>query len=177
MTESTVFISYSHKDEKWKDRLRPHLGVLEQAGRITIWDDRQIDTGAEWYNEIQQAMELFRAVGDRLGEANTLKAIGNLHLDQGNGEQGLEMLDQALNLYQLVGDRVGQANICWGLGLRLVNNGALQEAEPLLTQAVDLARQFSPDHPVTEHWTAVLTEVRAQLARAEGSEAAQPTGE
>jgi tetratricopeptide (TPR) repeat protein len=53
----TVFISYSHKDEGWKDRLRPHLGVLEQQDRITIWDDRQIDAGATWYDEIKQAME------------------------------------------------------------------------------------------------------------------------
>jgi tetratricopeptide (TPR) repeat protein len=147
--------------------------TLQAIGDVQQFRDER-DAALESY---RQALELFRAVGDRLGEANTLKAIGNLHLDQGNGEQGLEMLDQAFNLYQLVGDRVGQANIYWGLGLRLVNNGALQEAEPLLTQAVDLARQFAPDHPVTEHWTAVLTEVRAQLARAEGSEAAQPTGE
>jgi tetratricopeptide (TPR) repeat protein len=53
----TVFISYSHKDEEWKDRLRPHLKMLEQAGRIRIWDDRDIDAGAQWYNDIMQAMD------------------------------------------------------------------------------------------------------------------------
>src|SRR2546421_828041 len=53
----TIFISYSHKDEEWKDRLRPHLKMLEQAGRIVIWDDRDIDGGAQWYNEIKQAMD------------------------------------------------------------------------------------------------------------------------
>jgi tetratricopeptide (TPR) repeat protein len=53
----TVFISYSHKDEDWKNRLRPHLKVLEQAGRIVIWDDRDIDAGAQWYNHIMAAME------------------------------------------------------------------------------------------------------------------------
>ncbi len=57
MNNPTVFISYSHKDEAWKDRLRPHLGVLEKAGRINIWDDRRIDGGAGWYDEIMQAME------------------------------------------------------------------------------------------------------------------------
>jgi tetratricopeptide (TPR) repeat protein len=53
----TVFISYSHKDEIWKDRLRPHLGVLEKAGRLTVWDDRGIDGGATWYDEIKRVME------------------------------------------------------------------------------------------------------------------------
>jgi hypothetical protein len=57
MPSPSVFISYSHKDEKWKDYLRPHLGMLEKAGRLTIWDDRSIDGGATWYPEIKQAME------------------------------------------------------------------------------------------------------------------------
>ena len=57
MTKPTVFISYSHRDERWKDLLRSHLGVLEQTGRITVWDDRQIDGGEEWYPEIVAAME------------------------------------------------------------------------------------------------------------------------
>ena len=57
MTLPTVFISYSHKDEAWKDLLRPHLGVLEQQDCITIWDDRQIDPGGRWFNEIKQVMD------------------------------------------------------------------------------------------------------------------------
>ena len=56
MVTPTVFISYSHKDETWKNRLRPHLGLLEKTGRLTIWDDRSIDGGASWYPEIQKAM-------------------------------------------------------------------------------------------------------------------------
>jgi len=57
MTMPTVFISYSHKDEALKDLLRPHLGVLEKHDRITIWDDRQIDPGGKWFNEIKQVMD------------------------------------------------------------------------------------------------------------------------
>ena len=57
MTLPTVFISYSHKDEYWKKRLHPHLGVLEKQDRITIWDDRQIDPGGKWFNEIKQVMD------------------------------------------------------------------------------------------------------------------------
>ena len=57
MTQPTVFISYSHQDEVWKDRLLPHLKVLEQVGRITTWVDRKIDAGDTWYDEIKQAME------------------------------------------------------------------------------------------------------------------------
>ncbi len=52
-----VFLSYSHKDEEWKDRLKPHLIMLEKCDRLKYWDDRKIDTGASWYPEIQAAME------------------------------------------------------------------------------------------------------------------------
>ncbi len=53
----TVFVSYSHKDETWKDKLLPQLRALEQAGRIAVWDDRKIDGGDKWYPEIKAAME------------------------------------------------------------------------------------------------------------------------
>ena len=53
-----VFVSYSHQDEKWKNRLLPHLRSLELAGvQLKVWEDRQIDGGSTWYTEIRQAME------------------------------------------------------------------------------------------------------------------------
>jgi len=52
----SVFLSYSHKDEVWKDRLKTHLGVLEAEGRLDIWDDRRIEAGTDWFEEIQDAM-------------------------------------------------------------------------------------------------------------------------
>jgi tetratricopeptide (TPR) repeat protein len=52
----SVFISYSHKDEKWKDRLVRHLGVLQRQAAFDVWDDRRIVAGDDWYNEIQTAL-------------------------------------------------------------------------------------------------------------------------
>ncbi|EXJ14095.1 hypothetical protein [Imhoffiella purpurea] len=40
-----VFLSYSHRDETWKDRVAKHLGVLAGEGR-EVWDDRSGD--AAW---------------------------------------------------------------------------------------------------------------------------------
>jgi tetratricopeptide (TPR) repeat protein len=56
----TVFISYSHKDEPWKDRLLPQLKSLQQLDRIVVWDDRKIDAGDKWYPEIKEGMEKAR---------------------------------------------------------------------------------------------------------------------
>lgn len=52
----TVFISYSHADTKWKDRLVKQLGVLDQQGLLEVWEDRLIGAGQDWYKEIQKAM-------------------------------------------------------------------------------------------------------------------------
>src|SRR5262245_20474349 len=53
----TVFISYSHQDEAWKNKLLPHLHALEQAGvGLRVLHDRKIDAGDQWYPEIQDAM-------------------------------------------------------------------------------------------------------------------------
>jgi hypothetical protein len=57
MSKPSVFISYSHKDEAWKDRLVSHLGVLQQEGLLDIWEDRRIGAGEDWYPEIQKAID------------------------------------------------------------------------------------------------------------------------
>src|SRR5205085_11864074 len=56
-TKPVVFISYSHGDGKWKDLLLKHLGVLRSQGMIEIWQDRDIEAGADWHKNIQEAMK------------------------------------------------------------------------------------------------------------------------
>jgi tetratricopeptide (TPR) repeat protein len=56
MIQPTAFISYSHKDEAWKGRVVTHLGVLQREGLLDVWDDRRIETGTDWYPEIEAAM-------------------------------------------------------------------------------------------------------------------------
>lgn len=48
-----IFISYSHKDEDWKDEFLSHLHVLKKHKGISIWDDRQIKVGDDWYPKIK----------------------------------------------------------------------------------------------------------------------------
>lgn len=57
-TRQGVFVSYSHRDKKWLDRLKE---VLKPAlGQETIWDDTQIGPGASWAEEIEHAIESAR---------------------------------------------------------------------------------------------------------------------
>jgi hypothetical protein len=43
-----VFLSYSHVDEAWKDRVSRQLAVLTEEGLLDVWDDRRIGAGADW---------------------------------------------------------------------------------------------------------------------------------
>lgn len=56
LKKNEVFISYSHKDEDWKDRLVTHLHVLQMQDMIDVWDDRRIELGDDWKPEIEEAI-------------------------------------------------------------------------------------------------------------------------
>ncbi|NUO83672.1 TIR domain-containing protein [candidate division KSB1 bacterium] len=51
-----IFLSYSHKDEAWKDRLVTQHGVLQMQDLLEIWEDRQIATGDDWLPAIEIAL-------------------------------------------------------------------------------------------------------------------------
>lgn len=57
MTNDTIFISYSHKDEPFKDKLVTQLGVLQKEGLINMWEDRCIGAGEDWYKKIEEAIQ------------------------------------------------------------------------------------------------------------------------
>ena len=50
----SVFLSYSHKDEKYKDALETHLKILVRKNIINNWHDRKIIPGQEWEKEIDK---------------------------------------------------------------------------------------------------------------------------
>ncbi len=51
-----VFVSYSHADKKWLERLKVHLKPLERDHQIVIWNDTKLRSGDKWLVEINKAL-------------------------------------------------------------------------------------------------------------------------
>jgi hypothetical protein len=56
MPQCPIFISYSHKDNREKEKLLTQLGVLQNAGFIDVWSDSRIEAGEDWQRAMEQAM-------------------------------------------------------------------------------------------------------------------------
>ena len=54
---SSLFFSYSHKDEALRDRLEVHLAALKREGAISTWHDRRITAGDVLGQRIDEQLE------------------------------------------------------------------------------------------------------------------------
>lgn len=57
MDRHTVFVSYSHRDRRYLDRLRVHLRPLERQGIVDLWADTRLQAGSRWREEIASAID------------------------------------------------------------------------------------------------------------------------
>lgn len=60
-TRTKVFISYSHADKRWLERLERHLKPLIREGYLDCWDDTHIRPGDDWQQEIRTALDTAQA--------------------------------------------------------------------------------------------------------------------
>lgn len=52
--EVKIFVSYSHKDELFKQELETHLSLLKRQNLISVWNDRRIEPGDNWASKIDE---------------------------------------------------------------------------------------------------------------------------
>ncbi|HKP12653.1 MAG TPA: toll/interleukin-1 receptor domain-containing protein, partial [Blastocatellia bacterium] len=64
-----VFFSYSHKDEKLRDKLADHLRILERQSVISSWHDRRITAGSEWAGQIDEHLNTAHVILLLISEA------------------------------------------------------------------------------------------------------------
>ena len=94
----------------------------------------------------QNSLALYRLLSDGsstpqtilLGEANTLKVIGDVQQFRDDREGALASYGQALELFRQVGARLGEANVLAALGQLELTRGQSTQAKILLHEAVQI---------------------------------------
>ncbi len=56
-THRKLFISYSHRDKTFLDRLLIHLSPLAQEGVIDLWVDTKLTAGEQWKETIEESLQ------------------------------------------------------------------------------------------------------------------------
>lgn len=56
-SKKTIFVSYSHKDTIYLERIKIHLKPLERKGVIKLWSDTLILSGEKWKEKIEVALD------------------------------------------------------------------------------------------------------------------------
>ncbi len=90
----------------------------------------------------EQALPLYRQVGDQEGEATTLNNIGMVYVALGHQQQALAYLGQALPLRRQAGDRGGEATTLNNIGAAYNALGDKQQALAYYEQALPIRRQM-----------------------------------
>jgi tetratricopeptide (TPR) repeat protein len=92
-----------------------------------------------------QALERFNAIGDRLGQANVLKAIGDVQQFRDDRDAALDSYAQALERFNAIGSLLGQANVLQSQGkLYLQQNDpeAIQKGAEMFDRALALYQEI-----------------------------------
>ncbi|MEU1486699.1 BTAD domain-containing putative transcriptional regulator [Streptomyces sp. NPDC005752] len=87
---------------------------------------------------LQEAIEAFRADGNRPGEASALCNLSRIHLALARTDSAVELAQQGIAIYDRLGLALRLANGRYALGLALTQAGRLSEALEQLTQALGI---------------------------------------
>jgi predicted ATPase/class 3 adenylate cyclase len=97
---------------------------------------KQTDSTGEGAAALQEALGIYRAIGDERGEANVLWGIGNLRYFAGTDGTGAEQFQLALDKFRHVGDRTMEAWSHHQLGSAFIRMERLADAREHLLAAL-----------------------------------------
>ncbi|MGZ5441806.1 MAG: tetratricopeptide repeat protein [Thermoanaerobaculia bacterium] len=95
------------------------------------------------HERYEEALRLYRQVGDVLGEANCMQSLGDIALGRSDHASAREHYEEALPLYRQVGSLLGEANCVYSLGNIALERSDHASARERYEEALPLYRQVS----------------------------------
>ena len=126
------------------EQIITHRVESNVGAEVAYWQGelhRQFYESDEALEHYARAIEIFRQLGDRLGEANTLYAIGDILQFKKQTDEALENYARAIEIYRQVGDRLGEANTLYAIGDILQFKKQTDEALENYARAMQIYRQ------------------------------------
>jgi tetratricopeptide (TPR) repeat protein/energy-coupling factor transporter ATP-binding protein EcfA2 len=137
-------LSVARLPERWLTLDRPDRGAVHLSRGLLA---QYADDLAGCERALRAALDETRG-NDRLGEANTLMALGDLFVRTARlGEAG-ESYGQALELFRLVDDRLGEANTLQSFGRLHSASGDALAAENAFEDALALYRGVGDEYSI-----------------------------
>jgi tetratricopeptide (TPR) repeat protein len=147
---SAALAAYLRTDGSWSDALTLHMAAASAARRL---GDRRGQADALARQSIRglsgdipgaadalsQALDLYRDLGDRSGEAQALTELGAIRRLQGDYAGAAALTGSALDIFQDLGDRHGQATALHNLGVMERVTGNYPAAAALQQRSLDIS--------------------------------------
>src|SRR5690606_33549659 len=117
--------------------LLPASWARNARGIIALYQGRNED-GEE---HLSHAIEHFRTLGDRPGEASALCNLSRIHLATGRIGSAVALAEQGTAVYDAMGNSMRGANGRYALGMALTRSGDLDAAADRLGEALEVFRE------------------------------------
>jgi predicted ATPase len=119
------------------------------AQRLGVLLDQQADKAGAT-EVLAQALDLFRQVGDRAGQARALNSLGSASRTVGSTARARELFEQSLRLRVEIGDEAGVSVTTFNLGQLAMDDGDPEQARLLFERSRDL------DVSLGDEWGAMI---------------------
>lgn len=116
---------------------------MKQAMAVTA--DRRggvlVDMGrySEARETFRRALEMFRSLEDRKGEALVLAGMGRCYLAEGDGREALSRFRESYMIFHSLNDSRGESDTLTGMARSLAASGGREEALEKLSEALEIA--------------------------------------